>query len=317
MRLPLAFDAGLARPDHMLCLHPAVAFDFAGVPADVVHPFRPTYDYWAGMGLPTTADVPGGRWPMAVVVATRSKDQTRDLIAQAAQRADRVVVDGQKTDGIESHYKALRQRVDIMGSVTKAHGRLFWFAACDVSDWLDAPRDVGGGLCTRAGVFSADGVDPASALLADYLPAALNGRVADFGAGWGYLAKAVLARGAGAVHLIEADHTALSCAQASITDPRAQFHWQDATQHTGQYDHIVMNPPFHRGRAGDPGLGERFIKTAARCLGPKGTLWMVANAHLPYEATLQACFGHITVDTPNRQFKIFECTRPKARHWVK
>ena len=44
----------------------------------------------------------------------------------------------------------------------------------------------------EAGIFSADHIDPGSALLAEHLPKNLRGRVADLGAGWGFLSRAAL-----------------------------------------------------------------------------------------------------------------------------
>ncbi|NET52538.1 MAG: methyltransferase, partial [Merismopedia sp. SIO2A8] len=53
--------------------------------------------------------------------------------------------------------------------------------------------------------FSADGIDPASSILAAALPEDLGRQVADLGAGWGFLSAHVLTReSVGAVHLVEA-----------------------------------------------------------------------------------------------------------------
>ncbi|MDT9081655.1 methyltransferase, partial [Escherichia coli] len=77
-------------------------------------------------------------------------------------------------------------------------------------------------------------------------------------------------------------------------DPRARFTWADATQgRPGPFDAVVMNPPFHNGRAADPALGLAFIRAAAHALTPSGTLWMVANRHLPYEAALREAFREV------------------------
>ncbi|MDN3718594.1 methyltransferase [Roseibium salinum] len=68
-----------------------------------------------------------------------------------------------------------------------------------MSDWLalDAPRPVlDGTYVSRPGIFAWDRIDPASKLLASLLPETLKGRSADLGAGFGYLARAVLEKGA-------------------------------------------------------------------------------------------------------------------------
>ena len=72
------------------------------------------------------------------------------------------------------------------------------------------------GIKPHPGVFSADGIDPASALLLATLPAKLGPRVADLGAGWGYLSAGLLKdERITSLHLIEADHTALACARVN------------------------------------------------------------------------------------------------------
>jgi 16S rRNA (guanine1207-N2)-methyltransferase len=58
----------------------------------------------------------------------RSKALAHAMIAAAARIAPLVVVDGQKTDGVDSLWRDMRARVGDCGlGLTKAHGRLFWF----------------------------------------------------------------------------------------------------------------------------------------------------------------------------------------------
>jgi 16S rRNA (guanine1207-N2)-methyltransferase len=149
--------------------------------------------------------------------------------------------------------------------------------------------------------------------LAAALPARLGPRVADLGAGWGYLSRAILAReGVAEVHLIEADHAALACARANITDPRARFHWADAIAFTpdAPFDAVVTNPPFHVTRAASPDLGRGFIDAARRMLTPRGDLWLVANRHLPYEGALRAAFREVTEMGADPAFKVFHASHP-------
>lgn len=261
----------------------------------------------AGPDVPDAAD-------LAVVILPRSKELARGLIAQAAAIAPVVVVDGAKTDGVDSLLKAAKTKAEVTGPVNKAHGKLFVMRGADVAGWAlpDAPRDIGG-FVTLPGVFSADGVDPASALLAQALPEKPGARLADFGAGWGYLAQAILTRDSvKTLHLVEADHAALDCARINVKDPRAQFHWADATTWKADtaLDGIVMNPPFHTGRAAEPELGRAFIANAAANLAAHGKLWMVANRHLPYEAALAQHFAHVEEIGGDNRFKLIAATRP-------
>jgi 16S rRNA (guanine1207-N2)-methyltransferase len=227
-----------------------------------------------------------------------------------------VAVDGQKDDGIDSLLKDIRARAPLGEPLAKAHGRLAVFrAGPGFADWQDSPRDVGG-FVTCAGVFSADGPDPGSALLAAALPAHLKGRGVDLGAGWGFLSAAVLQREpVKALDLVEADHTALDCARRNLTDPRAAFHWADATRFrpARPADFVVMNPPFHSGRAADPALGQAFLTAAAGMLNPDGTLWLVANRALPYDRVLTTLFRHVEDLPGSPAYRLTRASHPIRR----
>jgi 16S rRNA (guanine1207-N2)-methyltransferase len=77
-------------------------------------------------------------------------------------------------------------------------------------------------------------------------------------------------------------------------------------------DLVVMNPPFHQGRAAQPALGVAFIQAAAAMLAPSGSLWMVANRHLPYEGALAAAFREVEEVGGTPAFKLFRATGPKV-----
>lgn len=322
-RLALALDGGLVLPDGAISVYrPRAGEDFSRLDAArvrMVQGFRPDHDAFAQMGWQVgTGPAPA---PVALICLPRAKAEGLALIAEAvAQGARLVLVDGQKTDGVEAVLKALRARMDVAEPVSKAHGKLFWFAPgdADFSDWAARPATVTdpdlGAFQTLPGVFSADGVDPGSALLARALPETLPERMGDLGAGWGYLSAACLARkGLGEMHLIEAEALALDLARGNITDARAQFHWADATSCAlpVSLGGIVMNPPFHTGRSPQPALGLAFIANAARMLGVRGTLWMVANRHLPYADTLARHFARVDVLDETPAFRVWQASGPR------
>jgi len=314
-RIGLAFEAGLAKPsEKTVVLHPDVNFDVTNLSnVLIVEPFFSSNVTWQNKGYSCEVSLPSKPFELAIVCCTRSRQQTADLIAQASAQADLVVVDGQKVDGIEAHYKSLRKLVKIEGNVTKAHGQLFWFSSTDLSNLRATPQSFND-FITIAGVFSANAVDQGSELLAAALPENLRGDVADFGAGWGFLSSRIAKhQSVTSLDLIEADAIALEYAKLNIKDPRANFHWDDATAWNGSYDSVIMNPPFHKGRLGNPDLGRAFITNAARCLRHKGDLWMVANRHLPYEHVLNQCFENVSEILGNSQFKLFHSSRPKRK----
>lgn len=311
-RLTLAAEAGAIPPVAHVVLFGAPAglsLDvFGDAQITVVQPMMPDAAAWEMQDVSVVPEMPPA-CDLSVVFLPRAKAAARALVAAAmAVTTGSVLIDGQKTDGVESLLKDMRRRAEIAGTISKVHGKLFWLTAGgDWSDWAAQPAMIDEVWETRPGVFSADGIDPGSALLADALPDKLSGKLADLGAGWGYLSGRALRPEITEIHLVEAHHTALDCARRNITDPRARFHWADVTtwQTETKFDAVIMNPPFHTGRSGDPGLGQAFIATAARILRPGGGLWMVANRHLPYEQALNASFAEVAEIGGTGAYKLF------------
>ena len=313
----MAAQGGLSLDQDVMVLQPDDVSDVLALhDARVVQPFRPVFEAFEAAGFAVSPETDGAA-DAVVVCLPRAKAEAYGMVAEAAARSrGLVVVDGRKTDGVDSLLKAVSARVPLGGTVSKAHGKLFWFAGTDAfEDWRAGPALTEGGFWTAPGVFSADAIDEGSALLAEALPD-LKGHVADLGAGWGFLGAHILSRpNVEAAHLIEAHHMALQCAEHNITDTRARFYWADARnwQPRATMDAVVMNPPFHDGRAADPKLGQAFIAAAAAMLAPKGKLFMVANRHLPYEEALTASFRK-TVDLGgNQRFKLILSEAPRRR----
>lgn len=259
---------------------------------------------------------------IAVVTLPRSREAARARIALAASKLSpggAIWIDGQKTDGIEAVLKEIRAFSDIAELHSKAHGKIARLSdpTAIPAEWAGASYTPALGFTTKAGVFSAEAVDPGSAALAAALPEKLPTRIVDLGAGWGWLSAQILKHpGVDILHLVEADHTALECAKANIDDPRAQFHWADARSFKlpEPVNGVIMNPPFHSGRAADPSLGIAFIRAAASLLTGAGKLWMVANRHLPYEAELSRHFADVSEIGGDNRFKILAATGSGARN---
>lgn len=273
--------------------------------------FKPDFDFFAAQGFRTQAvEKPA----LAIICLPRAKADGRAMLAAAAGAA-MIVVDGQKTDGIDSALKDLRALgLDVSEPVSKAHGKLAKVTPGPaLLAWAATPREVGDGFVTLPSVFSADGPDRGSVLLAQALPAKLPPRVADLGAGWGYLSRAILAReGVKELELIEAEADALTCARLNVQDERAQFIWADVVAHKTRkpWDAVVMNPPFHAGREAEASLGMGFIHAAHRGLMPSGSLWMVANRHLPYDKLLASLFKQVEVIGGDSAFRVTRASYP-------
>ncbi len=234
-----------------------------------------------------------------------------------------IVVAGDKKLGVDSFRKWAGNIAEISDRMSKNHAVAFWLQRpADLDDDFIAAlkplaADIDAVFRTEPGMFSHGVVDRGSALLVPHMEKIVFGRVADLGAGWGYLAAQCLkyADRVTAVDLYEADYEALEAARGNLARLNAAtplcFHWFDVTREklTGVYDTVVMNPPFHEGRATDVSLGQAFIAAAASRLKPGGRLMMVANRQLPYETTLKSLFKTVIPLEEAQGFKVVEARR--------
>jgi 16S rRNA (guanine1207-N2)-methyltransferase len=221
-------------------------------------------------------------------------------------------------------------------TLSKFHGRLFWSHSGPLYDteiveennvfMLDVLRKwhtrssynviEGTSLVTSPGNFSWESVDRGSQLLIDVLREKysinhLSGRAADLGAGYGFLAKEILACSQiEKIYLFESDRLALNNARRNVNDSRAEFIWCDVLSLSdsisdlepegalsGKLDLVLMNPPFHNGRTGEVSLelGRSFFRVASMLLRPKGKLFWVANDHLSYQRDINLFFSSCDV----------------------
>ncbi|TPN89545.1 class I SAM-dependent methyltransferase [Mesorhizobium sp. CU2] len=287
-----------------------------------VQGFRPHFRALQASGHAVMPRVEGSGFDITLVLAGRHRGQNELRIAEAIERVapgGLIVVAGGKEDGIDS----LRKRIDALaplgGRLPKHHGLAFWLRPT-TSDAAAALRAANPGLVvegrfrTAPGMFSFDRIDAGSKLLVANLPGDLKGNVADFCAGWGYLAAEVAERSSGltGLDLYEADFEALEAAKANVraaVEPR--FFWTDLLTEAVErrYDAIVMNPPFHSGRATEPEIGVGMIRTASKALKPGGRLFMVANRQLPYEQVLSAVLASHAEIARDGMFKVFSARR--------
>ena len=280
--------------------------------------FKPANDELAQYRMQAASPVAADRrFPLVLVLPPRQRDEARALLARAVRHAAPagiVVACQSNSEGARSGEADLARLAGPVRSLSKHKCRVFWSAPvgehpddAQLDAWLalDAIQPIlDGRYVSRPGLFAWDRIDPASALLAEHLPATLHGHVADLGAGYGYLSTELVRRCArvDAIDLYEADQRALEPARRNLERAMAaadrpvatSMFWHDVAQGLERrYDAIVSNPPFHQGRADRPELGQAFITAASKALRDDGELWLVANRHLPYESTLAARFGEV------------------------
>ena len=307
-----------------------------------VQSFKPQYDALMRGGFKCAVQVPLDRqFDVVLVRLTKHKQESLGLIAlslKALAKDGFLHVAGAKDEGVESIEKLIKQHFGSIETRSKNHARTFWLKKPDtlpevVESWVQAlePKSNVEGYVTATGMFSHAKIDAGSKLLAEHMLPVIKGRVADFGAGWGYLSREILARcpAIQKLDLYEAEANALECAKLNLNlglpsppvgegGSRSEtgkgsitFNWLDITSGAipTAYDFIVMNPPFHEGKSTQISLGQGFIQAASKALKPGGRLFMVANRQLPYEAILKAVFSNIRILADENGFKVFDAKR--------
>ena len=292
-----------------------------------VQGFRPHFRALAAAGFDVRPVPEGHSFDGALVLCGRHRGQNESWIAEALERVNTggmIVVAGSQDDGIASLRKRFEKALELDGHLPKYHGVAFWFRRPEnAGAKIEALRTDKGGMLADGrfiaapGMFSHDRIDAGSRLLVENLPDKCKGTAADFGAGWGYLSAALLERTAGlkSIDLYEADHASLEAAKRNLTAFGGTiplgYYWQDLVGEKVEkkYDLIVMNPPFHQGRAAEPQIGQALIKAASSALKPGGRLFMVANRGLPYDQTLKAGFSSVSELQREAAFRVIVAYR--------
>ncbi|HEX7768794.1 MAG TPA: methyltransferase, partial [Dokdonella sp.] len=200
--------------------------------------FKPASDALAEYGVQAVAEVdPARRFRLVLALPPRQRDEARALFARAVRHAmpGGVVVASQaNAEGARSAEDDLARLAGPLHSRSKHKCRVFHTAplgtdvdATLLAEWLalDAPRPIlDGRYLSRPGLFAWDRVDAASALLSAHLPDSLHGRVADLGAGYGYLATEIVRRcpRVQAIDLYEAEQRALEPARLNLARALAE-----------------------------------------------------------------------------------------------
>ena len=188
----------------------------------------------------------------------------------------------------------------------------------ELEDWrhplsLDHP-DLPAGWISYPGIFAHGRVDQGTRLLLDVLPGLPAGaRVLDYGCGSGVVSYVVgKRREAADLHMLDVDSVALAAARENVPEATAHLHDGLPGVTGGRFDAIISNPPFHRGKAEDPGMIVSLIQGAPALLRPKGLLLFVAQRRLSLKGTLIRHFKEVTMVAEDSIFRVWEVRRPKT-----
>ena len=268
------------------------------------------------------------RFDAVVIYYPKTKlrfDYYLSMISKLLNTDATIYVVGEKKGGVKSCEKQIKLYSPKANKLDAArHCQLYsaWFNGqiCDkqMDDWFAirpttitiAEQSVDLNLYSLPGVFSASGVDEGTQLLFDTMTA-VKGKGLDFGCGCGVISAAVAKRFD--CELIAVDVDALAVASSNKTFEAnainataiASNGLSEVIDKGKQFNFIVTNPPFHTGLKTDYGITEAMLKQAKRITQAKFTIWMVANAFLPYPELFNRYIQAVVIKNKNKRFNIY------------
>ena len=315
-----AWDAGLAvaaaaagwSDDGMLVPLNAGAFEScqAGAGAWTVLPLDdllPAEANFAVVRAPYWLGRAGAEW---VVRAAARALPTGGLLALLGDRAH----------GVESLRRRLTPIVGpIIDRAVGEHRRLYLFEK-QVDDpppqqfaWTSTQQIAGREvtLCQHPTLFSPARVDPATALLAENLPAR-NGRWLDLGCGSGAFTVAA-ARRDRSLTAVDWSYAAVETTHRTLAANglTANVRLADAAPADDElFDVVLCYPPFHVGSRVNHGPAARLIQAARDCLASDGELRVVLTSAQSPRDLLQPNFREVTPIASAHGSQVFSCRQP-------
>ena len=266
---------------------------------------------------------------LIIIHVPQNTIEAQGLIAQAARflKSNGVLIcgAGNKSGGARIHKFLAKIGLKNIKDLSKHKSRVCWGEKDNLEDDLiesciqtaNIQISAQTKFTTQPGIFGWNKIDKGSEILASFFKNQLTGHVADFGCGYGYLSIQALKNcdKIRTLHACDADYRAVEACRQNCspieTTADLNYQWVDLTSPTKlrNLDYVIMNPPFHAQKNTDISIGIKFIEQAHAALSKHGALWMVANAHLPYESTLKSLFFKVEKVFEGQGFKVFVATK--------
>ncbi|WIM66857.1 methyltransferase [Corynebacterium breve] len=164
------------------------------------------------------------------------------------------------------------------------------------------------GITAIGGVFSGAKEDLGGRFLGEVVVDKQEalGRVLDLGCGNGSVSKRILqAYPATEVVATDADADAVLSARGTLSPWGVAVTWDDAgAQLAGDFDTVLLNPPFHDGTTVDATLVEHLLDASHRLLKPGGQVFLVHNSHLRYRESVEKRFSQVRQAARNNKFTV-------------
>jgi 16S rRNA (guanine1207-N2)-methyltransferase len=327
----LVTDSGVLEPTSTLEFFDSAAV--AEVGGVAILPHRGRWLRARGLGIEAHGwldDADGQCFDQAVVHLQKGRAATEQALAEAWRRlrtGGRLLLVGGNELGVKTAVKRLAAELATEPRIlaNRARARVACWPRSEpgrpdtpslgeipVADGDDAFK-----LVSAPGVFSADAVDPGSALLLAHLDRlSPPERLFDPGCGIGVLGLAGLRRWPGATAVLaDVDYRSIHCARRNASrlglDSRCTTVWWDAVTEpppADRCDLVLVNPPFHSGVPVDLQPARRIFDAIEAALVPGGRALVVANRTLPWERELRPIGTVRQIDDRNG-YKVLEIRR--------
>ncbi|MBN1875772.1 MAG: class I SAM-dependent methyltransferase [Anaerolineae bacterium] len=275
-------------------------------------------------------DLEPGTCDLALLHLPRGKSLQVEVFSLAAamlRPGGRLAFVGAKNEGIKSAVKLAQQVFGHAGIVVRKGGYHAGLAQRPVAERASARTfalpevsfvtraimvaDVPTQLVSCHGTFAADRLDDGAEALIAGMTISPGANVLDIGCGTGLVGLAALRRGAGVTSLDVSARAVTSTRRTLAANgypdvPVLLSCGASAITMDCSFDGVVTNPPFHKGHGVDFEVARLFVADAARVLKWGGTLYLVANAFLPYGPWLKAHFSRVTLAWENTRFRVWK-----------
>ena len=208
----------------------------------------------------------------------------------------------QETIGPIVHEDHARHSIMYQARLEKAKGKF------DFGDYRKKFSYESLKLISYPGVFSHGKVDPGTKLLLENLEIPMHGSALDIGCGYGLIGAYLASKGLD-VQMVDIDAMSIKSAHETMeaNGLEAKIFASDVFSDIhASFDLITCNIPFHHGLETDYTFATKLLSGAKEHL--QGTLYIVANAFLPYEKIMKKYFTSPEKIVETNAYKVYRLT---------
>ena len=248
------------------------------------------------------------------------------MLAHCCSLETKILIVGDNKGGVKSLPKMIKKHVQYCEKLDSArHCILFELALneltteFDLNEWFHfyslniANTDIQ--VAALPGVFSQEKLDIGTSVLLNNFQPEMEGKLLDFGCGAGVIAAFYGKRNLG-LDLTMADVSALALASAQKTMElnglcATVIATDSLSEVSGQYQHVISNPPFHQGLKTHYAATESFLEGISKHMHKNGDITIVANSFLKYSPIMEKYIGKTIKLHQEQGFSLYQAIMNK------